>query len=37
MTFWMSHYGRTAVTKSFQIQIANNRVLDEEKKITAFH
>lgn len=36
MTFWRSHYGRMAVTKSFQIRIAN-RVLDEEKKITALH
>lgn len=36
MTFWRSCYGRTAVIKSFQIRIAN-RVLDEEKKVTAFH
>lgn len=32
MTFWRSHYRRTSVTKSFQIRIANSRVLDEEKK-----
>lgn len=35
MTFWRSHYGRMAVTKSFQIRVAN-RYWMRRKKLLPF-